>query len=183
MKKRCSDSVFGVKDCVFQLKETEMIRLHWMMTALALFAVTGCGEQPKPEQTPATPPPTASTEGGHSHGEGPNGGAVADWGGGKYHAEFTVNHDTQEATVFILDNNAKNPAPLKIEKLLLSISEPSFQVELMPVPLEGEAEGTSSRFVGKHEKLGVVQEFAGTISGEADGTPYAGDFKEEAHGH
>jgi len=168
---------------MFQLKETEMIRFQLTISAIALLAVMGCSEQPKPEQTPATPPPAASTEEGHSHGEGPNGGAVADWGGGKYHVEFTVNHDTQEATVYVLDNNAKNPAPLKIEKLLLSIKDPSFQVELLPQPLDGEAEGTSSRFVGKHEKLGVVQEFAGTISGEADGTPYAGDFKEEAHGH
>ena len=159
-----------------------MIRFYVMMTALALFTVTGCSEQPKTERGAETRP-EASTEEGHSHGEGPNGGAVADWGGGKYHVEFTVNHDTQEATVYVLDNNAKNPAPLKIEKLLLSISDPSFQVELLPQPLEGEAEGTSSRFVGKHETLGVVQEFAGTISGEADGTPYAGDFKEEAHGH
>jgi len=158
-----------------------MIRFHLTMTALALFAVTGCSEQPRPEQTPATP--SASMEEGHSHGEGPNGGVVADWGGGKYHVEFTVNHDTQEATVYVLDDNAKNLAPIKSEKLLLSISEPSFQVDLLPMPIEGEADGASSRFVGKHEKLGVVQEFAGTISGEADGTPYAGDFREEPHGH
>jgi hypothetical protein len=37
----------------------------------------------------------------------------------------------------------------------------------------------SSRFVGKHEKIGVEQEFAGTIVGEVDGTPYTGDFQEE----
>ncbi len=160
-----------------------MNRFQLMMTTLALFAVTGCSEQPRPVQAPATTFPAVSTEEGHNHGEGPNGGAVADWGGGKYHVEFTVNHDTQESTVYVLDDNAKNPAAIKSEKLLLSISEPSFQVELLPMPIEGEADGTSSRFVGKHEKLGVVQEFAGTISGEADGTPYAGDFKEEPHGH
>lgn len=34
----------------------------------------------------------------------------------------------------------------------------------------------------KSVKLGVVQEFAGTISGEVDGTPYVADFKEEPHG-
>lgn len=160
-----------------------MIRFNVLMTALAMSAMVGCSEQPKPGPTPAAPTTAASTEEGHSHGEGPNGGAVADWGGGKYHAEFTVNHDTQESTVYILDDSAKNPAPIKTENLLLSITEPAFQVELLPQPLDGEAEGTSSRFVGKHEKLGIVQEFAGTISGEADGTPYAGDFKEEAHGH
>ena len=50
------------------------------------------------------------------------------------------------------------------------------------VSLEGEKDGLRSRFVGKHESLGKVQEFGGTISGKVDGTPYAGDFKEEPHG-
>ena len=148
-----------------------MFRIHLCIATITLVSVVGCGETPAPEKPLETPPPADSAEKGHSHGEGPNGGAVADWGGGKYHVEFTVDHDAQEATVFILDDNAKDPAPIKSEKLLLSISDPAFQVELMPVPLEGEAEGISSRFVGKNEKLGVVQEFAGTISGEAEGTP------------
>ncbi len=162
-----------------------MLRIHLLTAAFALCTLAGCGETPEPEDTKKTPPPADSADAGHghSHGEGPNGGAVADWGGGKFHVEFTVDHDTKIATVYILDNNAKNPAPIDAEKLLLNITNPVFQVELMPVPLEGEAEGTSSRFIGKNEKLGIVQEFAGTISGEADGTPYAGDFKEEAHSH
>lgn len=159
-----------------------MSRIHLLVAGIALFAMAGCGETPAPVETPVTPPANTGEE-GHSHGEGPNGGAVADWGGGKYHVEFTVDHDTQEATVYILDSNAKNPTPIKSEKLLLNISDPVFQVELMPLPLDGEADGTSSRFVGKNEKLGVVQEFTGTISGEAEGTPYAGDFKEEPHSH
>lgn len=49
----------------------------------------------------------------------------------------------------------------------------------MPMPQEGETGGTSSRFVGKHESLGIVREFAGTISGTVDEKPYAGDFQEE----
>jgi hypothetical protein len=72
---------------------------------------------------------------------------------------------------------------VKAAKLLLSINDPSFQVDLLPQPLSGESEGSSSRFVGQHDNLGKVQEFAGTISGEADGTPDAGDFKEEPEGH
>jgi len=40
----------------------------------------------------------------------------------------------------------------------------------------------SSTCVGQHDKLGVVQEFAGSITGEVDGTPYAGNFKEEPPG-
>ena len=93
--------------------------------------------------------------------------------------EFTVDHGKKEATVYILGGDAKSPAPIKAEKLLLSINDPQFQVDLAAQPLKGEAAGSSSRFVGTHDNLGKVQEFAGTISGEADGKPYAGDFKEE----
>lgn len=164
-----------------------MIRFNYSMTLVAVLTlVAGCSDkaQTPADQMPSTPAARSNTgEEGHSHGEGPNGGAVADWGGGKYHVEFTVNHDTLEATVFVLDNNAASPAPVKAESLLLTITDPAFQVELTPSPMEGEAEGTSSRFVGKHENLGIVQEFAGTISGEVQGTPYAGDFQEEPHGH
>ncbi|UUO07178.1 hypothetical protein M4951_02430 [Blastopirellula sp. J2-11] len=120
---------------------------------------------------------------GHSHSDGPNGGVVTDWGGGKYHVEFTVDHDAKESAVYILGGDAKTPEPIAAETLLLSIREPSFQVDLQAVPLDGESAGTSSRFVGKHDNLGIVREFSGAISGEVDGTPYAGDFQEEAHGH
>ena len=153
----------------------------------ALTFIAGCGDAEKPAANSTPPvtqqPPADMTAPKHAaHGAGPHGGAVADWGGGKYHVEFTVNHDTQEATVYVLGSDEKTAAPIKAEKVLLSIVDPKFEVELAPVPLEGEADGTASRFVGKHENLGKVQEFDGTISGEADGTPYAGDFKEEPPG-
>ena len=116
-----------------------------------------------------------------AHGAGPHDGAVTDWGGGKFHVEFLVDHDKQEATVYVLGSDEKTPAPVKAKdsQLLLTIKEPAFQVVLKAVPDKGDPAGSSSRFVGKHEKLGKVQEFQGTISAEVDGTPYAGDFKEE----
>lgn len=164
-----------------------MTRLTYSLLLFAtLTFLAGCSEktQEPSEKTPSTPTADAGAgEEGHSHGEGPNGGVVADWGGGKYHVEFTVNHDTQEATVYILGSDAKLPAPVKADSLLLTINDPSFQVELKPAPQKDESDGASSRFVGKHESLGIVQEFSGTISGEVEGTPYAGDFKEEPHGH
>lgn len=143
---------------------------------------SGCGDEAadKPadnKQANATP---ADNEQGHSHGAGPHGGAVADWGGGAYHVEFTVNHDTQEATVYILGSDAKTDTPINADKLLLSINDPEFQVDLMPQPQDGDTDGMCSRFVGKHDSLGIVQEFAGTISGTVEGTPYAGDFHEES---
>ncbi len=153
---------------------------------LTLAFAIGCTEADKP--APATPPAvTTPARGDHghkhaTHGAGPHDGAVADWGGGKFHVEFTVDHDKQEAAVYILGDDEKTAAPVKAANILLSINDPKFQVELTAAPLQGEAEGTASRFVGKHESLGKVQEFAGTISGEVDGTPYVGEFKEEPHG-
>lgn len=163
---------------------------RYALHASLLFTLTlalGCGEQPTPSPTssPASTTPTKDNHGhkhGHSgHGAGPHDGTLADWGGGKYHVEFTVDHDKQEATVFILGDDEKTATPIKAATILLNINDPKFQVELAASPLDGEAEGASSRFVGKHESLGKVQEFAGTISGEVEGTPYAGDFKEEPH--
>jgi len=162
------------------------LSLHSGLLLTLAFAF-GCSEadKPGPVKTPAVSTTPARTGHGHkhaAHGAGPHEGAVADWGGGKFHVEFTVDHDKQEATVYILGDDEKTAVPIKADNILLSINDPRFQVELAAVPLEGEAEGTASRFVGKHESLGKVQEFAGTISGEVDGIPYVGEFNEQTHG-
>ena len=166
------------------------------MAAVAALAtisfVAGCQEQDVIETAAPTPAATAAAEHGqehaagegeHGHGAGPHDGTLADWGGGKYHVEFTVDHDKQEATVYVLGSDEKSPAPIKTDKISLTIGDPELMAELLPVPLEGESDGLSSRFVGTHEKLGIVQEYAGTMSAEIEGTPYPGDFKEEAHDH
>ena len=116
------------------------------------------------------------------HGAGPHEGTLTDWGGGAYHVEFTVDHDKKEATVYILGSDEKSPAPIKADKIKLAINDPMTEMELVAKPLEGEKDGMSSRFVGIHDTIGIVKEFAGTISGEIEGTPYTGDFKEEPHG-
>ena len=120
---------------------------------------------------------------GHGHGAGPHDGTIADWGGGKYHVEFTVSHEKQEATVFILGPDERTALPIAAEEVTLSIVDPAMQVTLKPVLQEGDPDGKASRFVGNHEKLGVVQEYAGTITGVIEGTPYSGDFAETAHEH
>jgi len=122
-------------------------------------------------------------EGSHSHGAGPHDGTLADWGGGKYHVEFTVDHNKKEATVYVLGGDEKTPEPITAETLLLTIKKPKLQFDLLPVPMDGESGGKSSRFVGTHDGLATVMEYEGTMSAEVDGTPYAGNFKEEAHGH
>ncbi len=155
------------------------------VTTVALTFLSGCGGSDEPAPvTPAGQQPAPQTDGsGHAgHGAGPHEGTLADWGGGKYHVEFTVNHDKKESVVYVLGSDEKSPAPVKADKILLSITGPDFQVELTASPLEGEEDGLCSRFVGTHDNLGIVQEFQGTISAEVDGTPYVGEFKESAHG-
>jgi hypothetical protein len=158
----------------------------------AMTFIAGCQDTAAPEAAAPSNTASAAAEHGHEHGEGegehahghgagPHDGTLADWGGGKYHVEFTVDHEKQEATVYVLGSDEKSPAPIKTDMISLTIGDPGLQADLLPVPLEGETDGLSSRFVGKHEKLGIVQEYAGTMSAEIEGTPYTGDFKEEAH--
>ena len=156
-----------------------MKRLIALLTCSAMLSTTiGCNPGPGP-----APPTTAdSKDHGHDH-TAPHGGTLTDWGGGKYHVEFTVDHDKKEATVYIIGSDAKSPQPIKASSVHLVINDPMTEIDLVAKPLEGEAEGTSSRFVGTHETIGIVKEFAGTISGQVDGTPYTGDFREEPHGH
>lgn len=166
-----------------------------LATILCVSAGVGCSKQ----ETASTPSPPVTTEqgasdehanaavkmdhsqAGHGHGAGPHDGTIADWGGGEYHVEFTVEHDKQEATVHVLGSDEKTPAPIDAEEIQISITEPMMQISLKPAPQENDPAGTASRFIGNHEKLAVVQEYAGTISGVVDETPYTGDFKEEAH--
>lgn len=161
---------------------------RWMpllgLLSLLLF-VNGCkDENPTAAPTAKSAPETAggskTDESDHAHGSGPHGGAIADWGGGAYHVEFTVDHNAKQSTVYVLGGDGKTPAPIKAEALTLSINEPVYEVELRADPMEGETDGASSRFVGEHENLGIVREFAGSISGEVEGTPYVGDFAEVA---
>lgn len=123
------------------------------------------------------------SEEGHAHGPGPHDGTIADWGGGKFHVEFTVDHDKQEATVYILGNDERTPVPIDASEISLTIKEPSFTISLKASPKLSDPEGKASRFVGTHEGFAVVAEYEGSMSGVVDGTPYSGKFKEEAHDH
>jgi len=166
------------------------MRMHFALIAALGFglAVSGCSQSPAPAPGPApggapggSGPATEHDP--HAHGAGPRGGVITDWGGGAYHVEFTVDHDKKEATVYVLGSDEKTPATIKAQTIHLTINDPMTELDLAAKPLDGEADGTSSRFIGTHDTLGIVQEFAGTISGEIDGTPYTGDFKEEPHTH
>jgi hypothetical protein len=141
----------------------------------------GCSGQP----TPAAGNKDKSSAGhdAHDHGEPPHGGTLVEWGAGEYHPEFTVDHDQQRATVYILGRAARTDAPIAATSLLLTLESPAVQIELTAEPQARDPAGKSSRFVATHEALANVQEFSGTISGVVGETPYSGDFKEKPHGH
>ncbi|MFH5806713.1 hypothetical protein [Alienimonas sp. DA493] len=164
------------------------------LTALALTtAVVGCSpEEPADDAALVTADEHADDghapageardhSGEHGHGAGPHGGTVADWGGGTYHPEFLVDHDKQQATVYIYGPDERTPTPLPAESIRLTIVEPEIDVELTASPQEGDPEGKASRFVGTDPAFGEVREYEGTVSGLVDGTPYTGDFEEVAH--
>jgi hypothetical protein len=152
------------------------------MTNHAALLAAGCNSHSS-SSAKADKAGTAAATGDHEHGTGLHGGTILELGGGKYHGEFTVDHKKKEAAVYILGGDAKTLLPIKATNVMLSIKEPSFQVELKARPEKGDPAGQSSCFAGTHEKLGKEQEFAGTVSCEIDGKPYAGDFKEEPEGH
>lgn len=154
-----------------------MTTLHrtLLLAAVAALAV-GCGPTAAPTSTPATEPRA------HDHPTvGPSGGAVVEWGEEEYHLEFLADHATGEATVYVLDGTAKKVKAVSAKTLTLSVTAtPPVTVRLDAKPQEGDADGSSSRFVGKSDGLKKNGLFSGSISGEVDGKKYTGDFKEKA---
>jgi hypothetical protein len=119
----------------------------------------------------------------HVHGKGPNkGGVVFDLG--KVHAEFAVDHDKKECTLFILGADEKTPKAIAAKDLTVNIKAtktedgkdvPAMEIKMLP---QGEADGKASKFVGTDPGLGMVADFEGTVVGEIDGKPSQGKFKE-----
>jgi len=142
-------------------------------------ALSGCG--PKPD---ATKPTTVviEKEGEHSHGKGPHGGVVFDLG--KFHAEFTVDHVKKECVVYVLGSDEKTSQAVAAKELTIATKTtkgedgkavPPLTITLKPAD---EKDGKATKFVGNDPGLGNVAEFAGTVTGEIDGKPSKGEFKE-----
>ncbi len=157
------------------------IVLGSVAAGLAAASLVGCGTKPAPTAAPApTTAPTAKAGAGgheeHPH-EGPHGGALAEWGEHEYHVEFTVDHPSKTATVYVLDGNAKKAAPVDAAALTLALKlTPPVSVTLTAKPDAGDPAGKSSRFVGTHPALGVERKLAGSVAGKVGGKPYSGDF-------
>jgi hypothetical protein len=151
-----------------------------ILPAMLLMAAIGCGHH-----AGDGPKAKAKVEEHHGNEEGPHHGPIAEWGDCEYELEFTVDHKTQEATVYVFAGHKLKPAPIKLTAVTLTLKQtPPVTIELTAKPQDGDPAGTASRFVGKHAALAAEKHFAGTLSAVLDGKPYAGDFKEGDHaGH
>lgn len=144
---------------------------------LGLVWATGCG---KPAPTaPAKADDKKDKKDDHGHGNGPHGGVVFDFGGGKYHGEFKPDHGKKNATVWILGADEKTAAPVKVEKLRLVVSNTKPKIEIDLTPTDKGADGAASTFVGTNDGFGVEMEYKGTVTFTADGKQYSGDFEEK----
>lgn len=156
---------------------THVARLLSLGVLLALLAA-GCMTKPGEQRE--------RRGAAHDHPDhGPHGGALVEWGEEDYHPEFTVDHAKKQATVYILDRNAKKASPIATETITLTLTHrtPPVQVTLKADPQEGDPAGSASRFVGTHEELATEMEFKGEISGKVGDKPYAGTFAEKPHDH
>lgn len=122
-----------------------------------------------------------------AHGIGPNGGVVFDLG--SHHAEFTVDHDKQQCTILVLGADEKTPWPVTAAEFILIVDEtkladgtvlPPMTIVMLPSDV---ADGKAAKFVGTDPGVANVADFAGTVTGEIDGKPIAGNFDEAAGGH
>jgi hypothetical protein len=149
---------------------------HGLLLA-GLVALAGCSNDAT--RGPGGTDKDARGEHGHLTG-GPHKGVLVDWGKGEYHAEFVVNHAKKQATVYILDSEAKEPAAIDAESITLSLTNvnPVMHVELKADPQKGDPQGKSSRFTGTDDVLGIEMDFKGLIVGNDGKTPYSGELDE-----
>jgi hypothetical protein len=160
--------------------------LEWATPVVLITVLMVCGCSKSSESTPAATDATTAAEAApaaeHAHGTGPNGGVVFDLG--SHHAEFTVDHGKHQCTILVLGDDEKTPAAVATAELILNIQETKMADGTVVAPMTvtmspaDSAEGKASKFVGSDPGIGNVADFAGTVSGEIDGKPAMGEFKE-----
>lgn len=153
--------------------------MNWkMLTAavlgLGLIWATGCGKT-----DPTTPKQEPKKDEDHAHGNGPHGGVVFDFGGGKYHGEFKPSHPDKNATVWILGADEKTAMLIKAEKLKLVVSNTNPKIEIELLPTDKDKDGKASTFTGKDNGFAVEMEYKGTVTFTIDGKQFSGDFEEK----
>lgn len=122
----------------------------------------------------------------HAHPEaGPRDGVLAEGPEEDYHAEFLVDHDKKEVTVYVLDDSARKDVPIEAESITVTISNLApmpVSITLKPSPQDTDPKGQSSRFVGNHDQLAEKKDYKGEISLKIKDKPYVLEFDESKGG-
>lgn len=116
--------------------------------------------------------------------EGPHKGAVVEWGEEEYHLEVVTDAKAGTVIVYVYGNhNEFHKAKAKAidsKSLIMTVKgAKSIAVKLTPKPVEGDAKGVASTFVGKHAVFGKEAKLKGTLSGKVGTKPYSGDFEQK----
>ncbi|MEW4490576.1 hypothetical protein AB1L42_21000 [Thalassoglobus sp. JC818] len=105
----------------------------------------------------------------HHHAEGPHGGHILEFG--DYHGEIVYSDGL--VSVYILGDDAETAVPLEAatSTLMLGEGDDVTVIELAANPLEGEAEGTTSRFTSAEgalpESVDDIEEITGQVEVKA----------------
>ena len=155
------------------MKYAKLLGLGLMVVALA---ATGCDKPAEPTKAPIGKEPE------HTHGKGPNGGVMFDFG--KVHGEFSVDHDKKECTVLVIGDDEKTPVPVAAKDFTVTTKASktkegkvvaAMTIKMLPKDEKG---GKATKYVGTDPGLGNVADFEGTVLAEIDGKPSKGEFKE-----
>lgn len=170
--------------------------IDWKLTMGLLAALTvgaGCGNEGDyktsgqvSQEKGAAPAEDAHH---HDHAKGPHGGAIIELGEEEHHAELVVDHDLHLVQLFLLGPDAKTPSLTKATEVKLALGALGDHV-LKAAPLEGEADGNTSRFQLDNEdvvhKLLDAPEVEGSLEVTVGEKPFVGKvhahFNEE-HDH
>jgi len=123
--------------------------MYRFMYLMMLLALVGCG-------SPAANAPLAEDAHEHEHehaAAGPHGGAIIELG--EYHGELVHDDAAGTVTVYVLDGAAKANVPVDSKEASINITREGLgkQFALASSPVEGEADGKSSRFVSSDAEL------------------------------
>ncbi len=161
-----------------------------VLTCAALgWIVQGCAPSAPPPPPAATTGPAHDHDHGHDHAHpahGPHEGHLLELGSGKYHAEVVHDDAAKTVTIYLLGEDSKTPAPIAEESLVISavVDGKPQQFQLAAKPLEGEADGQSSRYHSSDPTLAAACDDAmskARLSVTIEGRPY--NVAVEPHGH
>jgi hypothetical protein len=137
------------------------------MTFLLILVLVGCSSQ-------SAPPLAEAEHDEHAHESGgPHGGAIIELG--EFHGELVHDDAAGTVTVYVLDGAAAENVPVDAKEAVINITREGLakQFNLSASPVEGEPDGSSSRFVSSDAELameldnpGVAAVFVVSIKGQ-----------------